>query len=276
MSICIVYLASPREFTYGAYRRIDMLRHSISIVKRTLPTLDILVFHENYTEEDLSQFPSTIQFVKIDFKGHEDKQLYARHRYGYLMMCRFFCGILQSHSALQPYTHYMRLDDDSFFLHPLLTEAHVSSFLKYDYVYRSVFHEEGHCQQPLHDFTYQFLAKKQWKAKHVNVGYAPYNNFHVSSLALWRQPLVKEYLHEMERMNGWLGHGFLDANVHAMIIWCLGPCFSIQLKGDFTFGYRHNHHVSRPNIDSFYFNSRISFMPTTDAIEDTKECIGGP
>lgn len=272
MSICIVYLASPRNLSYGNYLRFDVLHRSISILRKVLP-FDIIVFHEDYTQEDISRFPDDIKFIQIDFKGQESNYLYTKRRYGYLMMCRFFCGILQSHPSLQSYTHYMRLDDDSFLMHPLITLEQVLSYLQYDYVYRTTFHEEDGNQTPLHTFTKQFLEARGFKANEISIGYAPYNNFHVSSLSLWRHPLIKEYLDEIENQNGYLGKGFLDANVHSQIIWVIGPHLKLKIHKDFTFGYRHNHHVSKIGRDGLYFIHTIPFMPNTDAIEDLKDYV---
>lgn len=272
MSICIVYLASPREFIYETYLRIDVLRKSISIVKKVLP-FDIIVFHEDYTQEDMDTFPNDIRFVQIDFTGQEANHSYTTKRYGYLMMCRFFCGVLQSQACLQSYTHYMRLDDDSFLMHPLITPKQVMTYLQYDYVYRTTFHEEGHNQTPLHLFTKQFLQSRGIKEKKIDIGYAPYNNFHVSSLSLWKHPLIKEYLNDIEKYNGYLGHGFLDANVHAQIIWNLAPHIKLTVHKDFTFGYRHNYHISKIGKEQLHFNHVISFIPTIDTIEDSKDYL---
>jgi hypothetical protein len=41
---------------------------------------------------------------------------------GYMMMCRFFSGIVQKHPELQKYSHYIRLDDDSYLTDPYITE----------------------------------------------------------------------------------------------------------------------------------------------------------
>ena len=272
MSICIVYLASPRSFTYGKHRRIDVLHRSISIVKKTL-SFDILVFHEDYTEDDIARFPSDVSFIKIDFKGHESKHTYTKHRYGYLMMCRFFSGILQSHEALQCYSHYMRLDDDSFFMNPLITNEKLLSFLNYDYVYRTTFTEEGHDQTALRQFTKNFLLNKNLSTADLRIGFAPYNNFHVSSLSLWKHPLVLEFINAIEQSNGCLANGFLDANIHAEIIWVLARHLNIKVKNDYTFGYRHNHHVSRLGNDSYNFVPSLSFMPLTNEVENSNDYV---
>lgn len=56
-------------------------------------------------------------------------------------MCRFFSGILQKYEQLQNYTHYMRLDDDSYFLEPMITQEHIHKLLDFDYTYRTLFYD---------------------------------------------------------------------------------------------------------------------------------------
>ena len=78
------------------------------ITRSIFPTKDIYVFHEDYTEKEFDSLPPA-HFVQIDFKGHEDKYNPATNKgYGYLMMCRFFSGVVQARPELQAYTHYMR------------------------------------------------------------------------------------------------------------------------------------------------------------------------
>jgi hypothetical protein len=161
MSFCIIYLASPRRFHIyddpTQITRIELLQQSVSITRKLFPTTDIVVFHEDYTEEDKLV---GLKYIQIDFTGQEEylnKTL--RRPYGYLMMCRFFSGIVQSHPDLQKYTHYMRLDDDSFFLEPFLNETNVKDLLNHDYVYRSLF-MDSQDQQSLYDSTLAFLKQE--------------------------------------------------------------------------------------------------------------------
>ena len=271
MSWCIVYLASPVAAHNGGNprcNRIDVLRASMRITRSLCPTKDIYVFHEDYTEKEFDSLPPA-HFVQIDFKGHEDKYNPATNKgYGYLMMCRFFSGVVQARPELQAYTHYMRLDDDSYFLEPMITEETVNTMTSYDYVYRSVF-REGKPHHSLFEFTLNFMHKR---GMHVDMavlessgftqngkysGIAPYNNFHVSSLALWKRPLVKQYIEEIESVNGILGMGWLDANIHAMITSILVPCASHVGN----FGYRHNKHVSGMNSMHFVWDDSLPFHP---------------
>jgi hypothetical protein len=266
MSWCIIYLASPRD--HHIYNdstqasRLELLQGSLRIARRLFPETDILVFHEDYTEEEFAVLPEVTKFIKIDFSGQEEfcnKSL--RRPYGYLMMCRFFSGIMQSHPDVVKYTHYMRLDDDSYFQSPELTQEHVeTTLLKHDYVYRSTF-GDAQDQQSLWEFTVDFLKKegygahietlkKELRKKYflqgdVYTGLAPYNNFHIASQRLWQNPLIQRYIKALEDSHGILKNGWMDANIHAMIAYALTLFIGMKIHVDTSFGYRHNRHVSR-------------------------------
>jgi hypothetical protein len=278
MTWCIVYLASPRDRNVGArfggaYKR-DLLATSLRYTRQQFPTTDILVFHEDYTEDDV---PPDVQLHRVNFTGYDD--LFVPHTFpkGYMLMCRFFSGQLQRLPCLQAYTHYMRLDDDSYFQAPWITPDHVASLLSHDYVYRSLFYDlKDH--QRLFEWTLDFLKDKGYRrdiptllrwleSKGVirgpqYTGLAPYNNFHLSSLRLWSHPLVQEYVDRLEADHGCLRHGWLDANIHAMIIWCLAPLVGLSVVHDGTFGYRHNKHISRLGSPAIYWDDALPFAPS--------------
>lgn len=290
MRLCIVYLASPRDFTIQdkgvARSRLDVLRRSIELTRRGFPTTDLFVFHEDYTDEDKASLPGVTEFLPVDFTTPDVPYAPTNtSRKGYLMMCRFFCGVLQSHPRLQSYTHYMRLDDDSFFLAPYLTEETVRPLLGHDYVYRAAF-VEFRDQHSLFEFTIRFLLrsgvspiqltvlKSRLRGKRMLVGehytgYAPYNNFHVSSLAMWRHPRVRAYLNAIEASGGIFRYGWLDANIHAMILFVL-EC--VQSHHVAYFGYRHNYHVSK--LGSLYpvVDESLPFYPVYDGDTPEEAC----
>lgn len=269
MSFCIVYLASPRDFGHANRTRIDMLRVSLQRTKQCFPNTDIFIFHEDYTEEDMASLPPVKEYIKVDFSGGDDQYDPAtERRKGYLMMCRFFCGPLQDTPQLQAYTHYMRLDDDSLFLEPYISETRVQELLKYDYVYRTMYNEVP-CrpEHTLWDFTLQFLRKEGVKEQDIEgmkgmlkehllmngntwANNVPYNNFHLSSLSLWKNPLVRRYLADIEQVGGILRYGWYDASVHAMISFVLRWFTRTSTMRDSTWGYRHNCHISRMDSDA--------------------------
>jgi hypothetical protein len=74
---------------------------------------------------------------------------------------------------------------------------------------------------------------------------------------LWKKPIVREYIQEIEKANGILGHAWLDANIHAMIVHIIVPC----AKHIGTFGYHHNKHVSKMNSMDVTWNDALPFHP---------------
>lgn len=295
MSWCIIYLASPRDFTTGrggtGYNRYDVLKASLIITKRVFPNTDIYVFHEDYTEEDIRGLPSVTHFEKVNFEGFESMYNPTLNTSrGYLMMCRFFSGVVQKHPILQKYTHYMRLDDDSYFLEPYITENDVNSYLSTDYVFRSVF-KEHKPQQSLYDFTIRyishyvnpisilqvkrFLVSRRFLTEDgVYTGIAPYNNFHISSLRLWNHPIVKNYINAIEESGGIFRNGWLDANIHAMIIYIFPRVISsISVSHATSFGYRHNCHVSTLGSLNVLCDESLPFYPIITDSHDIVEYI---
>lgn len=285
MSLCVVYLASPRSFMTGrggtGHSRYDVLKVSLERTRRALPTVDIIVFHEDYTEEDIRGLPSGIRWVPVDFSGFESiyNPALPTSR-GYLMMCRFFSGVMQSHPVLQSYSHYIRMDDDSFFLTPPPSEAHLRTFLPHDYVFRAQF-IEAKSQHSLYTFTMTFLAtagvllpfrRRQIEQRllqqgvltpsGVYTGLAPYNNYHLSSLRLWRRPLVRRYLQAIESSGGIFRNGWLDANIHAMLVFVFPHVLDISVRSDTSFGYRHNYHVCPIGRMFPVCDESLPFIPT--------------
>jgi hypothetical protein len=261
--------------------RMEVLRVSYVITRRLFPTTDVFIFHEDYNEEDKKLFPGVKEFIRVDFSGFDSDYNPNFGRKGYLMMCRFFCGSLQQTPQLQNYSHYMRLDDDSFFMKPYLTEDIVKqSLLTNQYVYRSIFWE-AIPQQTLFIFTIHFLKNirkvnflkmneiisalenEKITIKGKYSGIAPYNNFHICPIQLWRLPIVKHYLECIENERGFLRYGWLDANVHAMILYVLSKVDSrIMYILNTSFGYRHNSHIAKINDYIAISNDEYSFYPT--------------
>lgn len=281
MNPCIIYLASPRDWMIPSreLRRYEALKYSLSTVHPRFPNTPIYVFHEDYSDEDKAGLAFAVsEFFQVDFSGFDDVYRNVNAPKGYTMMCRFFSGIVQQHPALQRHSHYIRFDDDSYLLEPFLTESRVLSYENTDYVMRSVFYESKP-QQALFDFTIRFLKKlgmnevdylilrgslqrEKFLKGNSYTGKAPYNNFHVSSLRLWRHPIVSQYIQAIESVHGCLAHGWLDANIHAMIIWVLAKRYrDINVQIDTAFGYRHNLHISLPNSEKIVVGYILKFIP---------------
>lgn len=282
MSLCILYLASPLSFRIpgSTVSRYSMLEASIRQTRKCFPNTDIFVFHEDFTMDEIVKLEGVKHCIQIDFKGFEG--IYNRslpQSRGYLMMCRFFSGIVQSYPVLQSYTHYMRLDDDSFFQEPYPTQPSISSWLTKDYVYRSLFCEAND-QSSLFEFTMEFVKKELGIQYYLRLprlyailrtrgvllnerytGLAPYNNFHVSSFQMWKRPLVRKYIHAIETSGNIFKKGWLDANIHAMIVFVLSHIETIEVGTDTTFGYRHNTHISPIGSFNALATPDIDFFP---------------
>jgi hypothetical protein len=272
-------LASPKSFHIfddpAQASRLELLQGSVKIARKLFPTTDILVFHEDYAEDEFAALPQVTKFIPVDFSGQERHcNPKLRRPYGYLMMCRFFSGVMQSHPEVTKYSHYMRLDDDSYFLDPYLTDARVNSLLTHDYVLRSMF-EDKQDQQSLFDFTLDFLRtegygnhigalKNELRKKYVlrgdtYTGLAPYNNFHIASQRLWQNPLIQRYIAALEESHGILRHGWMDANIHCMIVYVLTLFIGMKIHHEATFGYRHNRHVSRMDSTAVDYREELPF-----------------
>lgn len=198
---------------------------------------------------------------------------------GYLMMCRFFSGIMQNHPVLKKYESYFRFDDDSFLIEPFLNQTDfLDKFKDIDYGFRSIFYESRD-QSSLWEFTKEYIKKICDKKKisfenyllfleQRNIinngnynGISPYNNFHYSKLSLWKNNEVKEYINKIHEIHGCLLNNWMDANIHAMIIFVISPLLELNVEPITNFGYRHNRHFSIiNNLNIVYKNNEDFFI----------------
>jgi hypothetical protein len=243
MSLVIVYLASPRAAGWLEWHRLECLFASLVLLKHMRP-LPVIVFHEDYTEDDkrmLATAVKDITFEQVDFTGHESAYVDRRPgervgTYGYVMMCRFFSGIMQRHPLLSPYSHYMRLDDDSYIIGRVEDEA-VDRLMSYDYSYSSTFSDP---YRDLWDFSLEFMAREGLTPACEYQDGVPYTNFHVSSLKLWRHPVIEKYVDALEAEQGCVKHRWDDAQTHAIIALAMAPALGLTVNLEKKFPYRHN------------------------------------
>jgi hypothetical protein len=141
-------------------------------------------------------------------------------------------------------------------------------------VYRSVFQDKQD-QQSLWEFTLDFLRKEGYghtietlknelRRKYFlqgdeYTGIAPYNNFHVASQRLWQNSLIQRYIAALDNSHGILQKGWMDANIHAMIVFALSLFTGMKVHHDGNFGYRHNRHVSRMDSTAIDYREDIPF-----------------
>ncbi|MEK6958767.1 MAG: hypothetical protein AABW59_01845 [archaeon] len=271
--ICIVYLVSPRKETHTGsamkkegISKLDVFTESLKSARKFLPEYPVIIFHEDYTKDDFAKIRGAVEDKKITF-AKVDFDLYKRRRNlnqwlkesgaksgrpaGYQMMCRFFCGVMQSSKQLAPYDYYIRLDHDSFFIEPKKWEAEkLIEKNNFDYMYRSIFRDPVEIES-LWKFTKKFakdnsISLDRFKQlglldKNGNYnGLCPYTNFHMAKLDFWKRKDVRKYLNEIEKMDGILKLKWDDATIQAMLLGLFDPV--IIEKTDF--GYRHNFHYS--------------------------------
>lgn len=241
--LCIVYLASPRDAGWLEWHRLECLFASLVLLRHMQP-LPVIVFHEDYTAEDMAMLRTAtpdITFERVDFTGHEDAYVDRRPgervgTYGYCMMGRFFSGIMQRHELLKPYSHYMRLDDDSYII-GRVEDSTVERLQSFDYSYSSTFHDP---HEDLWDFTKAFAEREGVPLACAYSPNVPYTNFHVSSLRLWRHPVIERFVDALEAERGCVKYRWDDAQTNAVIALALAPSlgFTVNIEPDFP--YRHN------------------------------------
>ena len=282
---CIIWLINKIDKICKATgeNRLIMAQNSVKNVTSYMK-LPVIIFHEDFTEEvkrDFLNIYENITFCSVDFQNNNlpyDKNV-SKCSKGYMMMCRFFSGEMQSMDILKDYDSYIRMDDDSFLIEQFINqEKFLSEANKCYYTYRTIFYdnvEDINNPIGLYNFTYNFcksykldidgLLPKLKELGFLNngkyTGLCPYNNFHFSKLDLWKNSIIKNYTDRIKNMNGTLLYNWMDANIHAMIIYILCPLLYIPTQEIKDFGYRHNKHFSILNSNRHTFKQNEDFYP---------------
>lgn len=253
-NLAVVYLAGPREWDHSVgsktWSKLECLHASLTLLRRFAPPFPVIVFHEDLLPTDMTWLEEAggagVDFQRVSFSGHEGVYVNAARygdrvdSYGYRMMCRFFCGVMQNHPALAGFDRYMRMDDDSYLLAPLSDQV-IAGIMGHDYTYASM------CDDPRPDIG---DAAREFAAGHGLVvpphpkARVPYNNYHTSSLRLWHNPLVQEFMsHAGERC---LTDCWNDAPVHKELIEVFCPSLGFSVHYEKNLPYRHNQHCCHP------------------------------
>lgn len=282
---CIIWLINKIDKICKATgeNRLIMAKNSLKNVTQNIK-LPVIIFHEDFTEEvkkDFLNIYNNITFCVIDFQNN-DLPYYkniAKCSKGYMMMCRFFSGVMQSMDILKDYHSYIRMDDDSFLIEPFINqEGFLCEARKYYYTYRTVFYDNPeHINNPtgLYNFTYNFCKSNKldidslipklqeigFLENDMYTGLSPYNNFHYTRLDLWKNLTIKKYTERIIDINGTLLYNWMDANIHGMIIFVLCPLLYIPVKVITDFGYRHNKHFAILNSNTHTFINKEEFYP---------------
>ncbi len=246
-SLVVVYLASPRAEGWLEWHRLECLFASLVLLHQMQP-LPVIIFHEDYTEADMKMLRTAVDhhgnditFEQVDFRGHEDAYVDRRPgervgTYGYTMMCRFFSGVMQRHPLVRPYSHYMRLDDDSYIV-GRVEDSVVERLQSFDYSYSSTFCDP---YPDLWDFAVRFMAGEGLKPACDYSEKVPYTNFHVASLRLWRHPVVERFVDALEAERGCVKYRWDDAMTNAVIAFAIAPALGLTVNLEREFPYRHN------------------------------------
>ena len=282
---CIIWLINKIDKICKATgeNRLVMAKNSVKNITSYLK-LPVIIFHEDFTEDvkkDFLNIYNNITFCIIDFQNN-DLPYYkntAKCGKGYMMMCRFFSGVMQSMDILKDYHSYIRMDDDSFLIEPFINqERFICEARKYYYTYRTVFYDNPeHINNPtgLYNFTYNFCKSNKldidslipklqeigFLENEMYTGLSPYNNFHYTRLDLWKNLTIKKYTERIIDINGTLLYNWMDANIHGMIIFVLCPLLYIPVKVITDFGYRHNKHFAILNSNIHTFINEEEFYP---------------
>lgn len=274
--ICIVYLLAPGNSLHSKgfmgnkkrVTRFHIFKKSLKTTLNYLPNYPIIIFYENYDKKKIFEIKriigekTSVLFIKVDFKKYKNKKNLEQwvkkqksfvegRPVGYRMMCRFFSGILQNHPTLDNFDYYIRMDDDSFFIEPKGLD--VDKLIKkydFDYLYRSVWtdHKE---KEKIWEFTKNYAKKNNlsldgfkklslFNSKKEFNGRSAYNNFHISKISFWRRKDVKNFLNEIEKVDGSVIKHWHDTTIHSMLL----GLFNATVVEKTNFGYRHNDHYS--------------------------------
>lgn len=183
---------------------------------------DLLLFHEGNIPKAHQDFiqgkcKAALRFVDIRREFFEVSSLLTdpeqMREVGYKNMCRFY-GV-KVYQLLDDYDYYMRLDDDSFVRSKLPFDmfAHLAE-KKGDYIYRV--HADFEPHQPtsltLPVFVKQYLASRgiDYSGIAINTENG-FNSFHVTSLAFWRRPEVREFLRAVDDSRGFYWYRWGDS-----------------------------------------------------------------
>lgn len=280
---CIVYLIG--------YKPIEPLYESLkSVVRSVFPVVvpDILIFYEGelkdavkWTVESIIDSKAIIKWIQwfpsdIPFTGKEVSETDfpdITRRFGYLRMCRFFSGEMQTSEVLREYDYYMRLDDDSVFTVPGW-KYNYFEYMKLngiEYLFRQWYTDTNHGVED----CYHYFVDSAIESGNMNFfdfdlsrvpgalvsgrinmkfhGMCPYNNFHISSVSFWRRPDVRSFIYKIWVGSRDLHKSWMDANFHFWMISYFLKESEIAVVMDF--GYRHNTHFALMN------NSNILFIP---------------
>lgn len=146
MKNVVVYLVRGHEASIASLER------SLTLLKRNfLPwsPADVLIFHEaNLKPEQLEGRTAgvPVRTALVDFSEIPPAMAsLPPSQRGYRHMCHFFANDIFHRDELSGYDYFMRLDDDSFILSPLMFDVFARmSERRFRYAYRAVLNDRPH------------------------------------------------------------------------------------------------------------------------------------
>lgn len=201
----------------------------------------VIVFHDSLQEHHMSFLQSAfgagcpLSFQRISLEASAPISTDTHFRYfhqaphqgvGYRSMCRYFSGPIFEHEAMRGLDYYMRLDTDSFFLHPLPEDP----FKRVRdqgavYAYLTTATEEGSMCIGLeeemttavdrlarHAMTQPRRKAEQWDRTFF------YNNFEVTAVQFWRSDAYREVFQALDASGGFFSQRWGDGPVRSIAL----------------------------------------------------------
>ena len=195
----------------------------LRILQRAAPHSEItLIPVKLYSGEALE--PGTTQAQILEWRAGRQGGVEGRNL-GYQSMCRLWSGRLQQQSFLDPFTYYLRMDDDSLFTEKLPFDPFLQMKEKdLTYAYRSHAWDHWGIEQlwkvskPRLLQANVDLSSQPFLSDGEYTGQQPYNNFHVSRIDFWRSPRWRRLQKDYDQHHLFFQYRVGDANVHAMAL----------------------------------------------------------
>jgi alpha 1,2-mannosyltransferase len=280
----IVYLTTRNE--------LDSLNKSLLQLSRLLSNhpRPVVIFHEgdlgdNDTQKALAQTLGSrtpLAFERIQFFNNT-KGPWLVHRQSsskYLHMCRFFILMLPNHPLLTLFSFYWRLDAHSYIFAPQPIKDPFEIMQKKQIQYAFVMvNEENHYYaiglwSLFHKFINRFCLKPSEGLRETQTGWfggyslaIVYTNFAIANVSLFRDhPLMRAWLHTVDRNGGIYRYRWGDAPVHTLVVsQFLERDQILRLR---YFGYMHRHEyvcasgveggLCREQVQPFITNPKIN------------------
>jgi len=232
---------------------------------------DVIIFHNgDFTEDGVAairrRFGPELQFHLLADGGpwwrpppsvniSEQHTWYVKHApLGYRNMCRFHSILIYDYLASLGYEWFMRIDEDSSFLSCI--DYDLFGFLESQnrsIGYRVAYRDAEKVIRGLPELTRRFLqvvgkepqpqlrqhidGTLEELSSHTWDRFVYYNNFFMTKISAWRQPLVQKFLDQVDQSGIIYTHKVGDAPVQTMAALALMPESAVYRFDDW--GYHH-------------------------------------